>query len=108
MRQPKKMKKAALSQTTEHFANKSSIHGVSYIFNKHLTVLDRLLWTIVVFASLAIAAVLAWDLWIQWENEQVRKNLKIHIAWAHGMVYVTETMCKQYSNIVYFGGGVVK
>ena len=36
------------------------------------------------------------------------ENLKIHIAWAHGVVYVTETMCKQYSNIVYFGGGVVK
>ena len=97
MRQPKKMRKAAFSQTTEHFANKSSIHGVSYIFNKHITVVDRLLWTFVVFASLAIAAVLAWDLWIQWENEQARKNLKIHIAWAH-RIYITETMCKQYSN----------
>ena len=98
MRQPKKKRKAAFSQTTEHFANKSSIHGVSYIFNKHLTVVDRLLWTFVVFASLAIAAALAWDLWIHWENEQARKNLKIHIAWAQVMVFVTETMCKQYSN----------
>lgn len=106
MRQPKK--KAAFSQTIENFANRSSIHGVSYIFNKHITVVDRLLWAFVVFASLAIAAVLAWDLWIQWENEQARKNLRIHIAWVLGMVYVTETMCKQYSNIVYFGGGVVK
>ena len=105
MRQPKK--KAAFSQTIENFANRSSIHGVSYIFNKHVTVVDRLLWAFVVFASLAIAAVLAWDLWIQWENEQARKNLKIHIAGAHG-IYITETMCKQYSNIVYFGGGVVK
>ena len=103
MRQPKKKRKAAFSQTTEHFANKSSIHGVSYIFNKHLTVVDRLLWTFVVFASLAIAAVLAWDLWIQWENEQARKNLRIHIAWVrHGMVPVSETLYNQYSNIVKF------
>ena len=97
MRQPKK-KKSVFSQTIENFANRSSIHGGSYITNKHLAIVDRLLWTFVVFASLAIAAVLAWDLWIHWENEQARKNLKIHIAWAHVMVFVTETMCKQYSN----------
>ena len=98
MRQPKKKRKAAFSETIENFANRSSIHGVNYIFNKHLTVVDRLLWTFVVFASLAIAAVLAWDLWIQWENEQARKNLRMHIAWVHGMVHISETMCKQYSN----------
>ena len=101
MRQPKK-KKSVFSQTIENFANRSSIHGVSYISNKHLAIVDRLLWTFVVFASLAIAAVLAWDLWIQWENEQARKNLRIHIAWVHGMVPVSETLYKQYSNIVKF------
>ena len=64
-------KKAAL---TEEYASRSSIHGIGYIFDKELNVVDRLLWLLVVLAFLGIAAALSWDLWSQWRNEQVIKT----------------------------------
>ena len=63
--------KAALSQTTEEYASRSSIHGLGYIFDKELSFVDRLLWLFVVLAFLGVAAALTWNFWSQWRNEQV-------------------------------------
>ena len=64
-------KKTALTQTIEEYSNRSSIHGIGYAFDRQLSVVDRLLWLLVVVAFLGIAAALSWNLWSQWENEQV-------------------------------------
>ena len=63
--------KKAFSQTTEEYASRSSIHGISYIFDKELSIVDRLLWLFMVLAFLGVAAALTWNLWSQWRNEQV-------------------------------------
>ena len=63
--------KKAFSQTTEEYASRSSIHGISYIFDKELSIVDRLLWLFMVVAFLGVAAALTWNLWSQWRNEQV-------------------------------------
>ena len=68
------LKKTALTQTTEEYANRSSIHGIGYTFDRELNIVDRLLWLLVVLAFLGIAAALTWDLWSQWQNEQVNRN----------------------------------
>ena len=49
------------------------IHGISCAFVRDLNIVDRLLWLLVVLAFLGIAASLSWDLWSQWENDQVIK-----------------------------------
>ena len=64
-------KKAALSQTTEEYASRSSIHGISYIFDKDLHLGERLLWLAVVLVFLGVAATMTWNFWSQWRNEQV-------------------------------------
>ena len=64
-------KKNALTQTTEEYASRSSIHGIGYTFDRELNIVDRLLWLFVVFAFLGIAAALSWNFWSQWRNEQV-------------------------------------
>ena len=46
----KTLNKAALSQTTEEYASRSSIHGIGYIFDKELHLLERLLWLLLVIA----------------------------------------------------------
>ena len=71
----KTMNKAALSQTAEEYASRSSIHGIGYIFDKELHLVDRLLWLLVVIAFSGIAATMTWNLWSQWRNEQVAKDL---------------------------------
>ena len=68
----KKLKKTVLTQTTEEYAGRSSIHGIAYIFDKELNVADRLLWLFFVLAFAGVAAALTWNFWSQWRNEQVR------------------------------------
>ena len=64
-------KKGAIVQTTEDFASRTSIHGVGYVFDRNLGLLDRLLWVLVVFAFLLLAGFLTTKIWIQWREEQV-------------------------------------
>ena len=68
----KKLKKTVLTQTTEEYAGRSSIHGIAYIFDKELNMADRLLWLFFVLAFAGVAAALTWNFWSQWKNEQVR------------------------------------
>ena len=72
------MKKAALTQTTEEYASRSSIHGIGYVFDNELNLVDRLLWLIVVLAFLGIATALTFNFWTQWENEQVPDQMSIN------------------------------
>ena len=65
------LKKAALTQTTEEYASRSSIHGISYIFDRELSIVDRLIWLLVVLSFAGVAAALIWNFWSQWRNEQV-------------------------------------
>ena len=68
------LKKSALTQTTEEYSSRSSIHGIGYAFDRDLKIFDRLLWLLVVLAFLGIAAALTWNFWSQWRNEQVIKT----------------------------------
>ena len=71
MKKKKTLNKAALSQTTEEYASRSSIHGIGYIFDKELHLVDRLLWLLVVVVFGGVAAAMTWNFWSQWRNEQV-------------------------------------
>ena len=88
-------KKKSLCQTAEDFANRTSIHGISYVFDREIGFVDRLLWLVVVFkllftdsstasnltdptirlvvvlAFLGLATLLSWNIWAQWREEQV-------------------------------------
>ena len=65
-------RKTVLTQTTKEYASRSSIHGISYLFDLELGIADRLLWFFLVLAFSAVAAALTWNLWIQWRNQQVK------------------------------------
>ena len=67
--------KKGLSQTTEEYASRSSIHGIGYIFDKELSKVDRVLWLFMVLAFLGVTAALTWNFWSQWRNEQVIEDI---------------------------------
>ena len=64
-------RKTALARITEEYAGRSTIHGISYLFDKELNIVDQLLWLFVVVGFLGIASALTWNFWTQWRNEQV-------------------------------------
>ena len=61
-----------VAQTTEDYASRSSIHGIGYVFDTSLGIVDRLFWLLVVVASVGVVVALTWNFWSQWRNEQVR------------------------------------
>ena len=75
-----KKRKIALLQTTEDFAERTSIHEISYVFDRGLKIADRVLWGLLVLSFLSLAFYLTWNSWAQWRDEQVRnrgqKNLE--------------------------------
>ena len=64
-------KKSVLTQTAEDYASRSSIHGIGYVFDRDLNIVDRFLWLFLVLTFSGVAAVLTWNFWTQWRNEQV-------------------------------------
>ena len=47
------------------------IHRISFTLDRELNIVDRILWLLVVVAFSGIAAALSWNLWSQWNDEQV-------------------------------------
>ena len=71
------MKRTALIQTTEEYASRSSIHGIGYVFDRDLNLVDRLLWLVVVISLLGGAAIFTLNFWLQWRDEQVINYTKL-------------------------------
>ena len=71
-------KKNALTQTAEEYASRSSIHGIGYVFDRDLNIVDRLLWLFLVLAFAAVVAALTWNFWVQWRDEQVVKAKELN------------------------------
>ena len=71
----RKGKHLALLKTAKDYSSRTTIHGVSYAFDKDFGVLGRILWTLVVLALLAFAVYLNYRIWIQWEDGQVRISI---------------------------------
>ena len=65
------LKKTALTQTVEDYAGRSSIHGIGYVFDRDLNLVDRLLWLFVVLGLLLTAGIFTGNFWSQWKDEQV-------------------------------------
>ena len=67
----KKGKQHALLKTAEEYSSCTTIHGVSYAFDRDSGVLDRIIWTLVVVALLVFAVYLNYNIWTQWRDGQV-------------------------------------
>ena len=55
-----------IKSTTHEFANSTTIHGITYVFDRGIKVLDNLIWLLVVSFGAGIAiymSVLAWNTW---------------------------------------------
>ena len=80
-------KKAVLTQTAEDYASRSSIHGIAYVFDRKLNIVDRLLWLFLVLAFSGVAAALTWNFWTQWRDEQVIHTKDLLGATDYSFIY---------------------
>ena len=54
-----------------------TLHGIGYVFDRDLNLVDRLLWLVVVISLLGGAAIFTLNFWLQWRDEQVINYTKL-------------------------------
>ena len=89
----RRKRKAALLQTTEDFAGRTTVHGIAYAFDPELGAWDRLLWLVVVVAFLGLAAFLTHRTWTDWREEQVITTLRNTALPVTEIPFPTVTIC---------------
>ena len=69
----KRKYKSGIRKTTEEYASHSTIHGIGYVFDKDIGLSERILWLLGVLGFLFLAGYFTSNLWVQWQEEQVKK-----------------------------------
>ena len=68
--------KSIFSKNIEDFASRSTVHGVSYIFDRTVSPFDRFLWLIIFLGSASFAIFLIYSSYTDWQDNQVITSLK--------------------------------
>ena len=61
----------AIEQTTKQYSENTTIHGIGYIFESGLSVLERLLWILVVSLGIFFAILLSVTAYQNWQENPV-------------------------------------
>ena len=88
-----KKKSPAVVRTTEECASHTTVHGISYIFDRSLPVVDRLLWLVVVVSFLALASYLSYNSYTEWRGDQVITTLKDTVMPVSEVAFPAITIC---------------
>ena len=63
--------KAIKTTTIHEWANCTTVHGILYVFDTALKILDRLLWFLICCFGLFLAVYWSYDAWITWKEHPV-------------------------------------
>ena len=89
----KPKKKPALLDTTQDFAERTTIHGIYHIFDRSLSLVDRILWLVTVLGFLSLASYLSYSSYTEWREEQVITTLKDTTMPVTEVAFPTITIC---------------
>ena len=87
------VKSKPVSKTLREYSEASTVHGVSYVFSKSLPLLDRLLWTLLTFVSLALAAYWSLTAYNNWQANLVTTTLKDAAKPVTSLSFPAVTIC---------------
>ena len=68
--------KSIFSKNVKEFASRSTVHGVSYIFDRTVPLFDRFLWLIIFLGSASLAIFFIYSSYTDWQDNQVITTLK--------------------------------
>ena len=69
-------RKSKLTKNAEEYANRATVHGISYIFDRDLAKLDKALWLSIVLGALCLAVWMINTSYTSWQDNQVITTLK--------------------------------
>ena len=85
--------KSKLLQNIEYFSSRSSVHGLSYIFDRNISLFDRLLWVIICLIAAFFAIFLTYNSYTEWEDNQVITTLKSSAEPVTDLQFPAFTIC---------------
>ena len=85
--------KTILGRRLEEYANHSTIHGISYIFDKSIGIVDRVLWLITVICSLCMVLGMINSSYHSWQENQVITTLKSTTKPVSELGFPSVTIC---------------
>ena len=88
------------STTANSFASVSSIHGVFYIFSAGISLIDRLIWTVLVIVGIVMATLLCHESYVTWMKNPVITTLDDTSRSIRDINFPAITICNQGLNMV--------
>jgi hypothetical protein len=85
--------KSTKKKNIEEYANRSTIHGISYIFDTKIPVGDRFLWFLILCGSCALVGSLIFTSFTDWQNDLVITTLKNKARPVTDLVFPALTIC---------------
>ena len=75
-KRPKNSLLKAGQKTLSDYASVATIHGISYVFEKSLPIIERLIWIIIFAFGTFLAVFMSYEGYDQWNRNQVLTSLK--------------------------------
>ena len=85
--------KSAMSDNIKNYARNSSIHGVTYIFDKTIPFFDRFLWLAIFIGSISLGSYMIFKTVTDWQENQVITTIKSVAKPVTGLTFPAVTVC---------------
>ena len=61
----------SFGKTAKEYSNSTSIHGISYIFENDVFIIERSIWVLAVFSGIILATIMSVTAFLDWKNKPV-------------------------------------
>ena len=86
-------KRSMLVKNLEEYASRSSVHGISYVFDKTAFLFDHFIWFLIVFAFGCVAIFMVHQSYTEWQNDQVIMTVKTVAKPVSELEFPAVTIC---------------
>ena len=97
------MKFYTVIKIINEYAKSTTIHGINYIFQSGIPIIERLLWIVVMMIMVFFASLLSRSAYIEWEDHPVVTTVKSTGKSIKDVEFPSITICAQVKHKYYLG-----
>ena len=95
------MKFYTVIKIINEYAKSTTIHGINYIFQSGIPIIERLLWIVVMMIMVFFASLLSRSAYIEWEDHPVVTTVKSTGKSIKDVEFPSITICAQVKHKYY-------
>ena len=97
------MKFYTVIKIINEYAKSTTIHGINYIFQSGIPIIERLLWIVVMMIMVFFASLLSRSAYIEWEDHPVVTTVKSTGKSIKDVEFPSITICAQVKHKYHVG-----